>query len=158
MEQGRDSITKTERLQIPFAPFVRREHAQVWAKQHLVKLYTDTETGGKGQIVISKRSIDKYLSSSALEKSHNPAVHHSVLRMLPEVIKISVLGETHPHYIKVNNIRNPENGCNPEVTIQRLYARVLIAESEYTVKITIRMYNDPNRPARAYSFEVTNVE
>ena len=57
--------------------------AKKWAKENITRTYSDEETGGKGEIRISNRAIDKYLSQSAIDKSESKDVHLSVLRVLP---------------------------------------------------------------------------
>jgi hypothetical protein len=145
------------KLQIPFAPFPNSKEAKLWAGQHIVKVYNNEETGGKGFISISKEAVGKYVSNSAVCKSFSRDVHFSVLRCLPEVIRSSILGETHPDYIKIDGVRRPENGTNPHVTIQRLYACVGINDQDYRVKITLKVYKDKSKPTKVYTFEITRI-
>ena len=132
--------------------------AKKWAKENITRTYSDDETGGKGEIRISNRAIDKYLSQSAIDKSESKDVHLSVLRVLPDVLRASIDAERHPDYIKKDGKRNPENGINPDVTIHVLYGSVNIDGQIYRVKVTLKEYTDENRPKKAYTYEATKIE
>lgn len=118
--------------------FANFEEAKAWAKKHIARVYDNTETGGKGNIEISKRAIDKYFSSSAVSKSDNAEVHKAVVSVLPEVIKESIVGEIHPDYLKKDGVRSPENGSNPGTEIHRLFGAVSIDGQIYRVKTTVK--------------------
>jgi hypothetical protein len=141
-------------LQIPLAPFTCVREAEQWAVENLVKVYTDTETGGKGEISISRKDVSKYVCNNTSDKSYSRDAHFSVLRYLPEVIKRAKLLFQHPDYLKVGGTRRPENGTNPDVTIVRLQTPVNIGGKHYTVKTTLKAYHDPTRKTKAYCFEV----
>ena len=74
------------------------QQAKDWAKENIVRTYTDEETGGKGRIRISANSIHECLNPNALAKSANINAHISALTKLPEIIRESVDCESHPDF------------------------------------------------------------
>jgi hypothetical protein len=139
------------------APFENRTVAREWAKKNIAGVYTNEQTGGKGEIHISNSAIDKYTDDTALAKSENKDVHYSVLRVLPRVIKESVVGETHESYNKKDGERSPKNGVIKDETVHRLYGAVEIDGNIYRVKTTLIEYkgSQANNP---HSYEVTKIE
>lgn len=139
--------------------FENLKEARAWAKENIARVYSDEETGGKDEIRISRSAIDKYLSESAITKSDNTNVHLSVLKVLPEVIREGIDAETHLDYIKGDGgVRSPQNGVNEGVTIHRLYGAVGIAQNMYRVKVTLKVFDDPNEVGKPYSYEAIKIE
>lgn len=132
--------------------------AENWVRQNIARIYSDEETGGKGKICIGNKTINKYLTSSAVNKSENVNVHFSVLKILPLVIMKSVEAEIHPNFIKKDNKRKPENGINYESIIHRLFSAVCIDNEFFRVKITLIEYFDKNTPLKPHSYETTKIE
>lgn len=134
--------------------------AKKWAKDNLVGTHTLTDSEGKSvEYEISKRTIDKYLSASAIEKSNNLGVHLSVLKAIPEVIEASVEAEIHPDYFKgEDGERSPGNGYNPDKLIHRFYGAVSIEGMTYRVKTTINESRNPLENTVPHSYEVTEIE
>lgn len=103
--------------------------AKSWAKENIVRTYSNKETGGKGDIRISNKAVDKYLSGSSINGNESKDTHLSVLQVLPQVIKESVDAEQHKDYTKDKfGRRSPENGFNENVTIHRLYGAANVGE------------------------------
>lgn len=102
--------------------------AKEWAKENLVGTHTLTDSEGEEiEYEISNRTVNKYLSASAVDKSENLGVHLSVLKALPEVIAESVEAEVHPDYLKgFDGKRDPANGYNPDTLVHRFYGAVRI--------------------------------
>jgi len=132
--------------------------ARQWAKKNIARVYTNEETGGKGEIRISGNAIEKFTSEDAVKKSDNKDVHMAVLKVLPSVIKEGVDADTHPDYIKIDGVRKPENGVNPGVTIHRVYGGVEIDGKIYRVKVTLKEDRTQEIKKRAYSYEATKIE
>ena len=80
--------------------FANYKEAKAWAKENVAKTYDTEETGGKGEVSISNRAVDKFLSQSAVDKSDSKDVHLAVLKVLPDVLKESIDVETHPDFLK----------------------------------------------------------
>ena len=119
--------------------------AKKWAKQNIVGSFQQPEIG---EVNISGTAIDKYLSQKAVEKSDNRDVHLSALRVMPQIIENSVVGEIHEDK---NNI--------PQLSdIVRLYSAIEINEKLYRVKTTVKRYNDSTIKSKAYSYEVKEIE
>lgn len=78
--------------------FLNYVEAEKWAKEHLCKVYTDEETGGKGEFSIVPKVINKYVSKAARDKSDNEYLHYVVLQNLPSIIHDSIDTETHPNF------------------------------------------------------------
>jgi predicted transglutaminase-like protease len=70
----------------------------------------------------------------------------STLKVLPELIKTSILKETHPDKGKDVNIKE----------IQRLYGTVNYGEKKYPIKITVKIIKSEGN--KAYSYEVMGIE
>ena len=135
-------------------------NAKEWAKSNLVttdKSNLPTMRDGT-PYTISKNAIDKYLSSSATNKSDNLGVHLSVLPKLKDVIHESVETEIHPDYNKGEyGTRSVENGYGNNVLVHRLYGAVELDGKTYRVKTTIQEFRggEENKP---HSYEVTKIE
>ena len=134
--------------------------AKEWARRHIAGTHTlADEEGNEIAYEISKRTIDKYLSSSAIDKSDNLGVHLAVLKVLPEVIGESVEAEVHPDYLKgYDGKRRPENGYNPDGLVHRFYGAVALSGQIYRVKTTIKEFRNNKLQAIPHSYEVTKVE
>lgn len=134
--------------------------ARKWAKENIVGEHTLTDSSGREvPYAISGRAIDKYLSSSAIDKSDNLGVHLSVLTKLPEVISESIEAEIHPDYNKGDDgMRRPENGYEADKLIHRFYGIVDIDGEDYRVKTTIIESRDNKVVTLPHSFEVTEIE
>lgn len=136
------------------------ENARKWAKENLV-------TTGKSELptmrdgtpyTISKKAVDKYLSSSAVGKSDDLGVHLSVLPKLTDVIHESIEAEIHPDYNKdENENRSIENGYGDNILVHRLYGAVQLDGKTYRVKTTMQEFRggEENKP---HSYEVTKIE
>ena len=125
--------------------FANFAEARKWAKENIVGSVTQTELGS---ISISGAAVEKYLSGKAVEKSDNNDVHLSALRMLPQIIKNSIVGEIHKDRDNNTNIKD----------VVRLFSAVSIDGKTYRVKTTVKRYNDANTKSKAYSYEVTEIE
>ena len=151
-------------IEMENAPFRNSRDADAWVRSHgVIGLMSDVDTGGKGEVSISARSIDKMLSGSALQKSVTPAIHYSALMRLRDIIRESFIGEVHSDFKKgLDSVRRPENGINPLVQIVILYGCVSMAGITYRAKTTLKRHVDPkakdNQPTKAYSYEINNIE
>ena len=134
------------------------QQAKKWAKQTIVKVYSNEETGGKGEISISGLSIEKYLSQSAIRKSESIDAHIAALLKLPDIIKESIDVEQHPDYVKKDGKRDPQNGINEKVIIHRLYGAGRIDVDLYRIKITLKDKIDEKRAKNAHSYEIAQIE
>lgn len=138
--------------------FLNFREAEAWARINIVRVYSDEETGGKGEFTIGSNVIGKFLSKSAVDKSDNKDVHLSVLKIIPKVISKSISVEIHPHFLKKNNERKPENGYNSDVLVHRLYGAVQLGNDIYRVKITVKENIHGILPAKPHSYEATKIE
>lgn len=139
--------------------FANFDEARQWAKDNIVRVYGNEETGGKGEIEISNNAVKKYLSGSAVNKSDSKDLHLAVLKVLPSVIRNGVIAETHADYMKdENGERTAESRINPDVTIHRVYGAVRIGDDIYRVKVTIKEHKDANRANTPHSYEATKIE
>ena len=136
------------------------ENARTWAKENLVttnKQELPTMRDGT-PYTISKKAVDKYLSSSAVSKSDELGIHLSVLPKLTDVIHESIEAEIHPDYKKgEDGLRSVENGYGEGVLVHRLYGAVEIDGKTYRVKTTMQEFRggEENKP---HSYEVTKIE
>lgn len=136
------------------------EEARTWAKENLVTTdKQDLPTMRDGTpYTISKKAVDKYLSSSAVSKSDELGVHLSVLPKLTDVIHESIEAEIHPDYKKgEDGTRGVENGYGEGILVHRLYGAVEIDGKTYRVKTTMQEFRggEENKP---HSYEVTKIE
>lgn len=126
---------------------------------NIIGVMSNEETGGKGQISISRNSIDKFIDDSAANKGVGKDAHLSVLPRLRDVIRESVLVESHPDYNKVDGVRSVEAGHNKDVVIHRLYGAVKFGDETYRVKTTIKEnVSGAQSYLKAYSYEVQEIE
>ncbi len=147
-------------IELENAPFKCAKDAIAFAKGHgIVGVMSNADTGGKGEISISIRSLAKMLSGTAVQKSVTPAVHFSALVRLRDIIRESFIGEVHPDYAKgPDGKRRKGNGVNDRVTIAVLYGCVSTGGLPLRAKTTLKLHKDPNQPTKAYSYEISNVE
>ncbi len=139
--------------------FKNFSEARQWGKLNLVKVYSDRETGGKGDIRISVKSIEKFLSEKAVKKSVNKDVHLSVLLVLPRILKSGIDAEQHVDYKKdKNGLRSPQNGVNSNVIIHFLYSVVQLKGSLYRVKMTVKEDITQCVAKKVYSYEAIEIE
>lgn len=110
--------------------------ARKWAKENIVGKHELTDSEGRTvPYSISGKAIDKYLSSSAIDKSENLGVHLSVLKMLPEVIGESIEAEVHPDYNKdADGVRRVENSYKSGALVHRFYGAVTVDGVIYRIK------------------------
>ena len=146
-------------VELENAPFNNAKNARQWAIDHgVVGKMSDEDTKGKGEISISRSSLDKMLSGSALRKSVTPAIHFSALMRLRDIIRESFVGYLHPDYLKINEVRSPENGVNPDVRIAVFYGCVSMGGLPFRAKTTLKLHRDVSQPTNAYSYEISNIE
>ena len=139
---------------------VLKEDVVAYANEHnIIGTMTEDETKGKGQISISKTSIEKMVDDSATSKSVDKDTHLAVIPQLREIIAESVMAETHPDYNKgKDGKRSPENGYNPDNLIHRCYGAISVDGQEYRVKLTLKETSGNRKSKKAYSYEVTKIE
>lgn len=121
------------------------DDARKWAKKNIVGCVQQPEIG---EVNISGTAVEKYLSQKAVEKSVSIDVHFSALRVMPQIISNSIVGETHEDKKEDEHIKD----------IVLLYGAIDIDGKTYRVKTTVKRYNDPNTRTKAYSYEVTEIE
>ena len=137
------------------------ENARAWAKENLVTTNKqDLPTMRDGTpYTISKKAVDKYLSSSAVSKSDELGVHLSVLPKLTDVIHESIEAEIHADYNVKDETgkRKAELGYGNNILVHRLYGAVEIDGKIYRVKTTMQEFRggEENKP---HSYEVTKIE
>ena len=119
--------------------------ARKWAKENILGTYINPEIG---EIVVSGKAIDKYLSGKAVGQSHSLDAHLSALQVLPQLIENSIVGEVHEDRSHNENLKD----------IVRLFGAINIGNETSRVKITVKRYSDKNAPNKAYSYEVTEIE
>ena len=119
--------------------------ARKWAKEKILGTYINPEIG---EIVVSGKAIDKYLSGKAVGQSHSLDAHLSALQVLPQLIENSIVGEVHEDRSHNENLKD----------IVRLFGAINIGNETSRVKITVKRYSDKNAPNKAYSYEVTEIE
>ena len=146
-------------IELESAPFKRAKDADAWARSHgIIGLMSDVDTGDKGEIAISAKSLNKMLSGSALKKSVTPAIHFAALQRLRDIIRESFIAERHPDYTKVNGIRSTHNPVNRMVDIVVLYGCVSMGGIPYRAKTTLKDTKYQNQPTKAYSYEISSIE
>lgn len=142
------------------APFNSVDAAVEWAENNnVIGTMTNEETGGKGEIQISKGSVREMLNSRQRRKSASVDVHFAALQKVREIVRTSVIAESHPDYVKgEDGKRSPENGINDKVTIDVAYGCVEFEGNYYRVKTTLKRYKDPKTMDKAYAYEVSELE
>ena len=119
--------------------------ARNWAKENIVGLYHNSEIG---EVNISGKSIDKCLSGKAVAKSQSIDAHLSTIRVLPQLIENSIVGDIHEDRDLNSNLKD----------IVRLYGAIDIDGAINRVKITVKRYADESMHNKAYSYEVMEIE
>ena len=142
------------------APFRSSDAAIEWAVAHgIVGMMSETETGGKGRVGISKNSIREMLNPSQVGKSASRDVHYAALTVLRDIIRESVIVESHFDRRKGPDMkRSLAYGVNRDVLIDVAYAALAIGTGLYRAKITFKRYKDPNVAGKAYAYHVTKIE
>ncbi|MDR1897946.1 MAG: hypothetical protein LBR10_14270 [Prevotellaceae bacterium] len=131
-------------IDTPKHDFKNFAEARAWAKENIVGIYKNINTGEN--IYIAKNAIDKYLSASAVLKSVNKDAHISAIKILPQLIKTSLLKGIQ---------KDRDNNYHIE-EIQRLYGAINYEGKTYPVKITVKVIK--NEGHKAYSYEVMKIE
>ncbi|MDR0711680.1 MAG: hypothetical protein LBF67_05000 [Prevotellaceae bacterium] len=134
----------TTPIETPKHSFKNFDQARKWAKENIVGMYKNSDTGE--DIYISNGTIGKCLSQKAVEKSVSIDAHLAALMQLPKLIETAILRE-----IKQDRDNNPQIK-----EIQRLYGFISYKEQTYPVKITVKVTQ--NKGNKAYSYEVTEIE
>ncbi len=136
-------------------------NAKAWAISNLVTTGNqDLPTMRDGtSYTISKKTIEKYLSESAVKKSENLDIHLSVLPKLTDVIHESIEAEIHADYNVKDETgkRKAELGYGNNILVHRLYGAVEMDGKIYRVKTTMQEFRggEENKP---HSYEVTKIE
>ena len=125
--------------------FKNFEEAKRWAKNNIVGAYNNPEIG---EVNVSNTSLEKMLSGKAVAKSDNTDVHLSALKVLPQIIENSIVGEVHEDRNNDTNIKD----------IVRLFGCVNINGKNYRTKTTVKRYANVNDKTKAYSYEITEIE
>ena len=141
IEQMLDGTTP---INTPKHDFKNFDEARKWANKNVVGTYKNTHSNE--DINVSRRTIKKYLSASAVLKSVDKDTHLSALTELPVLIETSILKETYGD--KNNNLDIK--------AIQRFYGAIDYENKIYPVKITVKAY--PVGTNNAYSYEVMEIE
>ena len=149
-----------EVVSVRVAPFVSSDGAIAWACENgIVGKMDDAETGGKGVVLISKNSIREMLNPAQVGKSASRQVHYAALTKLRELIRASVIVESHFDLRKGPDMkRSAANGVNEEILIDVAYAALRMDSETYRAKITFKRYRDPNTTEKVYAYHVTKIE
>ncbi|MDR0691810.1 MAG: hypothetical protein LBF69_02095 [Prevotellaceae bacterium] len=134
----------TTPIETPKHSFRNFDEAKKWAKENIVDTYKNDNTGE--DVYISKKAIDKYLSASAVLKSVNKDAHLSVLKVMPELLKTSLLKEKNTDRADDYHIKE----------IQRFYGAISYEGQTHPIKITVKATR--NEGNKAYSYEVLDIE
>ena len=142
------------------SPFVSSDGAIAWASENgIVGTMDDAETGGKGVVLISKNSIREMLNPAQVGKSASRQVHYAALTKLRELIRASVIVESHFDLRKGPDMkRSAANGVNEEILIDVAYAALRMDAKTYRAKITFKRYRDLNTTEKVYAYHVTKIE
>ena len=133
---------KVEPIKAKKIVFKDRESAKTWAKENITGTFRNKETSER--ITVSNRSIEKFLSGKAIEKTGDFAKHTEILTAVPKIIEQAKLGA----------IESDKNGNIDIKDVQKFYAMV----GNNAVKLTVKRYNDKNVGSKAYSYEVKEIE
>ena len=154
LEQKEFNIVEVEQ-----AEFNNKTAAMDWAEKNIVGLMSNDETGGKGEINISNKSVDEMLNLNQRGKSSSNEVHYAALTKLREIIHDSEIVDAHPDFGKdENGKRTPLAGINKDVNIDVLYGALRFKGEIYRVKTTIKRFIDENAKAKAYAYDVQKIE
>ena len=148
------NVVKTGR-----ADFNNKADAMAWAEKNIIGLMGNEDTGGKGEINISNKSVDEMLNLNQRTKSSSNEVHYAALTKLREIIHDSEIVDAHPDYNKdKNEKRTPLAGINKDVNIDVLYGALSFEGDIYRVKTTIKRFIDENAKSKAYAYDVQKIE
>ena len=133
--------------------------AKAWAKANLIGEHHLTDSKGREvEYSISGKSIEKYLSESAISKSDDIGIHLSALKKLPEIIGESVECEIHPSYNKIDGHRLSDNGYNNDLLVHRFYGAIAHEGNVYRVKTTLIEHLDAKTSPHPHAYEVAKIE
>ncbi|WP_290458911.1 PBECR2 nuclease fold domain-containing protein [Paramuribaculum intestinale] len=133
--------------------------AKAWAKANLIGEHYLTDSKGREvEYSISGKSIEKYLSESAISKSDDIGIHLSALKKLPEIIGESVECEIHPSYNKIDGHRLSDNGYNNDLLVHRFYGAIAHEGNVYRVKTTLIEHLDAKTSPHPHAYEVAKIE
>lgn len=133
--------------------------AKAWAKANLIGEHHLTDSKGREvEYSISGKSIEKYLSESAISKSDDIGIHLSALQKLPEIIGESVECEIHPSYNKIDGHRLSDNGYNNDLLVHRFYGAIAHEGNVYRVKTTLIEHLDAKTSPHPHAYEVAKIE
>jgi len=131
-------------IDTPKHSFKNIKEAKTWAKENITGIYRNINT--QEDIRVSKTSIDKYLSASAVKKSVSLDAHLSALIKIPNLIETSILKETKRDRVNDSNINE----------IRRFYGTIDYENIIYPVKITVKVIKCGEN--KAYSYEIMQIE
>ena len=139
------------------------DDAKKYAAAHgIIGEMTNAETGGKGVITISGKSIGEMTNKNLWEKTErlggSRRLHYAVIPHLREIIREAVFAETHPQIKKVNGKRDIKNGTNPNIDVEMLYGAISFKGKVYRVQITCRRHVKAIEQAKAYAYNVEKIE
>ena len=139
------------------------DDAKKYAAAHgIIGEMTNAETGGKGVITISGKSIGEMTNKNLWEKTERLAGrrrwHYAVIPHLREIIREAVFAETHPQIKKTNGKRDIKNGTNPNIDVEMLYGAVSFKGKVYRVQISCRRHVKTIEQAKAYAYNVEKIE
>jgi hypothetical protein len=134
----------TTLIEAPKHSFKNFDEARQWGFEHIIGTYKNDATGE--DIIVSKKAIKKYISASAVLKSIDKDSHLSTLKVLPQIIKTSLVKEIHGD--KKENLDIKE--------IQRFYGAINYDGKKHPVKITVKATKSEGN--KAYSYEVLDIE
>jgi len=120
--------------------------AKEFSKANLIGHTIENKDTGES-IYISRNSIDKTLSEKAVKQSISQDIHLKAIRILPEMLKESLLVEEHSDK---NNDPNIEK-------LQRFIATVKDKNEKYNVKITVKMIKKEGK-FNYYTYEIQEIE
>ena len=122
------------------------KEAKDFARKHLQgKTFTNRDTGE--QITVGRNGIDKTLSNVAVRQSININDHLSTIPYLGELLKNSVLAETHNH----------RSDSGKSEVVQRFYGAVEINGEKYRVKTTVKKSKNKESGSH-YTYEIQEME
>ena len=142
------------------APFSSLKAALVWARENgILKKMTNEETGGKGEIRISRGAIEEMLNPNQRAKSVSDGVHYAALTRIRDIIRESAIVDSHPDYKKdKDGNRTPQAGVNEGVSIDVLYGAMSLDGDVYRVRATVKRFADTNTADKAHAYSVEKIE
>lgn len=131
-----------------------------WARKNgVIKTLSNEESGGKGEIHIAPKSIEKIVDDVYnIKDEYLQQLSLNLLLKLEDLVRESKLGESHVGYKKgKDGIRKPENGLEDGITILRYFGAVDIDGKIYRAKTTIKR-TDYKNYQKVYTYEITKIE